>query len=85
MRERALQPMLPNPEMARPARRVSRDLFLEQIERVRMDAAQAAAETLGIQQRFLGVIEATSVMWRELTGEEPPEMEIQARLVRSAG
>lgn len=80
-----MQPMLPNPEMARPARRVSRDLFLEQIERVRMDAAQAAAETLGIQQRFLGVIEATSVMWRELTGEEPPEMEIQARLVRSAG
>lgn len=85
MRERGLQPMLPNPEMARPARRVSRDLFLEQIERVRMDAAQAAAETLGIQQRFLGVIEATSVMWRELTGEEPPEMEIQARLVWSAG
>ncbi len=69
----------------RPARKVSRDLFLAQIERIRMDAAQAAAETLGVQQRFLGVIEATSVMWRELTGEEPPEMEIQARLVRSAG
>lgn len=68
-----MQPMLPNPEMGRAApRRVSRDLFLEQLERVRMDAAQAAAETLGIQQRFLGVIEATAVMWRELTGEEAP-------------
>lgn len=75
---------LPNPEMARPARRVSRDLFLEQIERVRMDAAQAAAEVVGMQQRLLGIIEATAVMWRELTGEEAPEIEIAARIVRSA-
>lgn len=42
-----MQPMLPNPEMGRAApRRVSRDLFLEQLERVRMDAAQAAAATV---------------------------------------
>lgn len=82
MRERALQPMLPNPAMAK--RTISRAVMVEQMERARMEAAQAAAEVVGMQQRLLGIIEATAVMWRELTGEEAPEIEIAARIVRSA-
>lgn len=82
MRERASQPMLPNPAMAK--RTISRAVMVEQMERARMEAAQAAAEVVGMQQRLLGIIEATAVMWRELTGEEAPEIEIAARIVRSA-
>lgn len=58
--------------------------MIEGLERARMEAAQAAADALGVQQRCLAVLEATAGLWRELTGEDAPDIEITARVVRSA-
>jgi hypothetical protein len=79
----ALQGMLPaRPEA--PRRVVSKAALTEQLERIRMDAAQALAEVVALQARLTGILEASGYAWRELTGEEAPEVEIRARVVRAS-
>ena len=78
----ALQPMLPNP--ARPVRRVSRDELVAHLEAIRMDTATTIAESMATQQRCLAVMAATGAIWRALTGEEAPEIEVQPRVVRAS-
>lgn len=77
----ALQPMLPNPDP--PRRTVSRVRLMELVERARMDAAEALAGAVTVQSQALAILEATGELWREIAGEDAPDVEVRASIVRA--